>query len=61
LFTIREVQIILLVLKGLTNKRVGIRLRISEQTVKNHLTVIYQKLEIKSRYQLQNIFNIIDK
>ena len=54
--TVREFQVIGLVLEGLTNQEIGIRLDIKEQAVKNHLHLIYRKLNIKSRYELEKIF-----
>ena len=40
-----------LVAAGLTNRQVAQRLFISEQTVKNHLHAIFEKLRVKSRQQ----------
>ena len=44
--TNREKQITDLLAKGKTSKAVGNELDISEQTVKNHRTNIYQKLRV---------------
>jgi|SRR5579884_453644 len=50
--TARELKVIAAVLEGDTNKGVGERLAISEQTVKNHLTNIFNKLGVSSRLEL---------
>jgi two-component system, NarL family, nitrate/nitrite response regulator NarL len=47
--TDRERQIMRLVSKGLSNKEIGRRLKISEGTIKVHLHHIYQKLGISNR------------
>src|SRR5215470_10960162 len=44
--TARELKVISAVLEGDTNKAVAERLSISEQTVKNHLTNIFNKLGV---------------
>jgi DNA-binding NarL/FixJ family response regulator len=49
--TRREVRILKLVASGNTNKRIAIRLFVSEKTVKNHLSHIYRKLAVKNRAQ----------
>jgi DNA-binding NarL/FixJ family response regulator len=38
--------------KGLKNKEVGERLFISETTVRHHLTTIFNKLEVRNRFEL---------
>jgi RNA polymerase sigma factor (sigma-70 family) len=50
--TERERQIIALVGEGLKNRQIANRLFISEGTVRNHLTVIFQKLGLSNRYEL---------
>lgn len=49
--TAREGEILHLVGAGLSNKEVGRRLRISDQTVKTHLHRIYRKLHQSGRYK----------
>ena len=50
--TDREREIVVLVTQGLKNKDVGNRLFISETTVRHHLTTIFNKLNISSRFEL---------
>ncbi len=50
--TERERQIIALVGEGLKNQQIADRLFISEGTVRNHLTVIFEKLGLANRYGL---------
>ena len=50
--TDREREIVMLVTQGLKNKDVGNRLFISETTVRHHLTTIFNKLNISSRFEL---------
>ncbi len=47
--TDREVEVLTLTAKGLTNKAVGIQLGISDRTVQNHLANIFSKLQAESR------------
>ena len=49
--TAREVEILQHVAAGLANKEIALRLRISERTVKNHLSNIMGKLHVNSRTQ----------
>ena len=44
--TVREQEIIALVCRGLSNKEVGMRLKIAEGTVKIHLYHIYKKVGV---------------
>lgn len=50
--TKREREVITLVLEGLQNKQIAERLVISETTVSHHLTSIFAKLELTSRFDL---------
>jgi two-component system nitrate/nitrite response regulator NarL len=54
LLTPREIEIMLKVAEGLTNKDVGRQLNISEGTVKIHLHTIYQKVGVSNRTSLAN-------
>lgn len=47
----REMEILSYVVKGASNKDIGISLFISEKTVKNHLSNIFRKLEVEDRTQ----------
>lgn len=50
--TAREREIAALVAEGLSNQQIGLRLYISENTVKKHVKNIYQKMSISNRHQL---------
>jgi len=47
----REMEILSYVVKGASNKEIGMALFISEKTVKNHLSNIFRKLEVEDRTQ----------
>ncbi len=47
--TARELEIVLLVARGLTNRQISNAIHISEATVKRHLANIYTKLDVSSR------------
>ncbi len=47
----REMEILELVTKGLSNKEIAYKLGISHQTVKNHMTAILRKLRVDDRTQ----------
>jgi DNA-binding NarL/FixJ family response regulator len=49
--TAREVEILKLLAAGLANKQIAYRLRISEKTVRNHVSNTYMKLQIYDRSQ----------
>ena len=51
LLTDRELEVLILVAKGMFNKEIGITLDISERTVKNHLSNIFKKIEVSDRTQ----------
>ena len=50
--TPREDEVARMVASGYANKEIGDRLRISEQTVKNHLQSIFRKLALSNRVEL---------
>ncbi|MFD4261570.1 response regulator [Streptomyces sp. NPDC058534] len=47
--TRRETEVLALVAEGLSNLAVGVRLHLTEGTVKSHLARIYTKLDVDSR------------
>jgi DNA-binding NarL/FixJ family response regulator len=49
--TVREIEILKLVANGLANKQIAYRLKISEKTVRNHVSNMYEKLGIYDRSQ----------
>jgi len=51
----REQEIIVLMLKGKSNRDIEKELFISLHTVKNHIYNIYQKLGVKNRLQINNL------
>jgi DNA-binding NarL/FixJ family response regulator len=49
--TIRQGQILAMILDGLPNKRIAQNLNVTEATVKEHVTGLLQKLKVKSRVE----------
>jgi len=49
--TDREVEVLQLVAQGLSNQEIGDRLRISERTVRSHVSSILEKLHLANRTQ----------
>jgi DNA-binding NarL/FixJ family response regulator len=47
----REMEILQLITRGMSNKQVALQLSISHQTVKNHMTSILRKLAVNDRTQ----------
>jgi two-component system response regulator DevR len=47
----RETEVLQLIAEGLANKQIGVRLGLSEKTVKNHISRIFSKLDISARTQ----------
>ena len=52
MLTRRELQIVTAILEGATNKDIGQRFELSEQTVKNHLSHIFDKVGVSNRLEL---------
>jgi DNA-binding NarL/FixJ family response regulator len=49
--TARELEILKLLATGIANKQIAYRLKISEKTVRNHVSNMYEKLNIADRAQ----------
>jgi DNA-binding NarL/FixJ family response regulator len=49
--TTREMEVLHCVAHGMSNKEISRRLRISEQTVKNHMSAVLRKLNVADRTQ----------
>ena len=47
----RELEVLLLAARGLTNHQISFRLRLAEATIKRHLANTYQKMGVSSRGQ----------
>lgn len=50
--SIREDQIVRLLLKGKTNKEIAMAISISEKTVKHYMTILMQKLQVRNRLEV---------
>ena len=50
--TSRELELLSIACSGLSNPDIAKKLYISESTVKQHLSHIYKKLNVKNRYEL---------
>lgn len=51
----RETEIMRLVAEGLENREIAATLYLSEKTIQNHLTRIYEKLKVNNRAQAVNV------
>ena len=51
LLTKREMEILVMVSKGLYNKEIASNLKIKEKTVKNHMTNLFKKINVEDRIQ----------
>jgi DNA-binding NarL/FixJ family response regulator len=51
----RELEVVSLLAKGLTNKEIGEKLFISEYTVENHLRSIYRKMDVNNRTSVTHL------
>lgn len=52
----REKDVLTLLLKGLLNKEIALKLSISVRAVEFHITNLYKKLNVKDRYELFALF-----
>ncbi|WP_256348917.1 response regulator transcription factor [Pseudomonas sp. PDM24] len=50
--TRREREVVLLLVNGLTNKQIAQQLGISNYTVRDHLSSMFEKMDVKSRIEL---------
>ncbi|MBN1780102.1 response regulator transcription factor [bacterium] len=53
----REEAVIKLILQGYSNRKIGNTLFISQSTVKTHISNIFQKCGVKSRFELISLFS----
>jgi DNA-binding NarL/FixJ family response regulator len=53
--TCRQRQLMQLVAKGMTNKEIAMNLKVSEYTVKNHLSRIMAQLREENRHQAVDV------
>lgn len=49
--TTREKEVLILIANGMFNREIGIKLDISERTVKNHIANIFKKISVSDRTQ----------
>jgi DNA-binding NarL/FixJ family response regulator len=52
MLSIRERQIVRLLMIGKTNKEIAIAIKISEKTVKHYMTILMQKLQVRNRVEV---------
>jgi DNA-binding NarL/FixJ family response regulator len=50
--TVRELEVVAAIVAGQTNKDIALKFSLSEQTVKHHLTNIFDKLGVSNRLEL---------
>lgn len=55
-FTKRELELGFLKVSGFSNRRIAYMFGISEQTVKNHFTHVYQKAWVPGRKEFRDLF-----
>lgn len=49
--TNRELEVLIQISKGMSNKEIGANLNITERTVKNHVSNIFKKIDVADRTQ----------
>jgi DNA-binding NarL/FixJ family response regulator len=60
MLTTREYKVLRLVAQGKRNKEIALNLRISENTVEQHLKTIYKKLGVRNRTEAINQIYPVD-
>ncbi|MEJ5188102.1 MAG: response regulator transcription factor [Breznakiellaceae bacterium] len=58
--TPRDKTIINLILRGMTNKEIAASLHLGEQTVRNYISAIYDKLHVSDRREAINVLRSVD-
>ncbi|MDQ2840387.1 MAG: response regulator transcription factor [Acidobacteriota bacterium] len=53
--TTRELEVLRMVVKGLSNKEIGAQLHVAEATVKQHVSHLFQKLNVNDRTQAATV------
>ena len=56
--SVREKEIVILIMKGYSNQKISNQLFISLSTVKTHVSNIFQKLNVESRFEIISRINI---
>ncbi|MEA4866091.1 MAG: LuxR C-terminal-related transcriptional regulator, partial [Sphaerochaeta sp.] len=57
--TSREKEIFGLIATGFDNQQIADHLQLAEQTVRNNISTIYSKLEVKDRFEIIRLANTI--
>ena len=60
----REVEIVQLMMEGLSNKEIGADTKLTENTIKTHIKNIFKKLKVKGRVEMINLlteYNLIPR
>jgi DNA-binding NarL/FixJ family response regulator len=52
LLTEREAAVVRLLLEGMGNREISLKLNVTEHTIRNYLSKVYEKLGISSRVEL---------
>ncbi len=61
MLTTREREIFALLAIGKDNEQIADELKISQQTVRNHVSTIYSKLDVKDRFEIIQLANKIER
>ena len=54
---VRESEILELISSGMTNREIGVQLKLAEKSVKYYLTTIFRKLGVRNRVEAAMLFN----